>query len=332
VDSYKPLFSSKETIDTSGRGYGLGDRSDKGVYVYQEDIELAVNVALATGRPLLISGEPGTGKSSLAADVADRMKWRFYTKTISSSTRARDLLWTFDTIKRLSDAQAGTKGEGVKHDAAYINPGVLWWAFDRESAVLRGISETECNTHKVNKAVDRQSSVSSSRSVVLLDEMDKADPDVPNNLLGPLGSFEFVLDGIQEEESEPRVIKAMEAPLIIITTNNERDLPRAFIRRCICLTLQLPDDTRLLEIARKHFPDNDVLLHEKVLEMFKVIRNEPGSDRRQKPSTAEFLDAIGACSGLSIDPNADDWLIRFEQVANITLRKEQEIEAGQSGS
>src|SRR5262249_30183516 len=117
--------------DLDERGYRLGDQIDEAPYVYDEPIILAVHVALATGRPLLIAGEPGTGKSSLARDVARRLNWRFYSKTISSRTQARDLLWSFDTIRRLSDAQVR---KGVKHPSAYVEPGVLWWAFDRDSA------------------------------------------------------------------------------------------------------------------------------------------------------------------------------------------------------
>src|SRR6476661_3688380 len=114
------------------------DRRDGAVYVYDPRLKLAVDVALATGRPLLIEGEPGSGKSSLAAFAARNMDWRYYEHVVSSRTRASDLLWRFDTVRRLADAQARAGGGAELNDYNYIEPGVLWWAFDRESATRRG--------------------------------------------------------------------------------------------------------------------------------------------------------------------------------------------------
>src|SRR5256885_8960733 len=223
---YVPLFdpdAPTQPFDPR-RAYRLGDRSTAASlpYVYDTDITLAVNVALTAGRPLLVRGQPGTGKSSLARSVAERLGWRFYANTVSSRTTARDLLWSFDTVARLADAQALPRGQALPPRAAYVVPGLLWWAFDRESAAWRGL-EDDYPAGFVAAEDPTPVNPMSERSVVLIDEIDKADPDVPNDLLVPLGSYQFrVADG-------PRVLAAY-PPLVIITTNEERELPRAFLR------------------------------------------------------------------------------------------------------
>ncbi len=306
------------------RGSRLGDQADRAAYVYDEPIVLAVNVALATGRPLLIAGEPGTGKSSLARDVARRLGWRFYSKTISSRTQARDLLWTFDTIRRLSDAQIR---RGVRHPAAYVEPGVLWWAFDSASASRRGLTperfdETARSSAKLEPASYPTIHPTAARAVVLLDEIDKADPDVPNDLLEPLGSFRFrVTEGELDTE-----IAASQAPLVFITTNDERDLPKAFVRRCVHLEIQppAPENGRLLDIARAHFPtdaaseDGTVPLHLQVAAEYFRLR---ASTKERKPSTAEYLDALSACRELELQPDTPSWNTEWPKIVAATLTK-----------
>ena len=170
-----------------------GDSRRAPVYVYTEEIILAVNVALATRRPLLVRGPSGSGKSSLARNIAQFKGWRYYDKVITSRTQARDLLWDIDLVRRLHDARFAdqTLPEGL---GPYVIPGVFWWAFDRESAGRHG--------------TDPQHESDDERAVVLLDEIDKADPDVPNNLLVPLGSLEFIVDETGElvnaKEQQPR--------------------------------------------------------------------------------------------------------------------------------
>src|SRR5262249_55472590 len=155
------------------------------------------------------------------------------------------------------------------------------------------------------------------QAVVLLDEIDKADPDVPNDLLEPLGSFRFrVIEGTLDY-----VVKAAEPPLVFITTNDERDLPKAFLRRCVSLTLDPPDEPRLLKIAASHFPNDDSALHKAVADTFFATRKQYLDRRQAPPSTAEFLDAVGACGRLGLVPGTGLWATRWPQIADATLNK-----------
>jgi len=298
------------------------DRRDGSVYVYDEEIILAVNVALTTKRPLLIRGPSGSGKSSLARNVARFFKWRYYEDVISSRTQARDLLWGFDTLRRLSDAQANV---GIKPDVYYIQPGVLWWAFEPESARRRGLSAEELARIMPRKetgsflAVDPNKGDQHERAVVLLDEIDKADPDMPNNLLVPLGSLEFF---VTEAKAE---VKAAQPPLLIITSNDERELSAAFLRRCIMLNLEAPGRARLVEIARAHFGDEHLDLYQQVAQ--RMTTRERGMDAtngetKPQPSAAEFLDTVRACLELEISPQAKNKT--WKALAKATLWKSRE--------
>jgi MoxR-like ATPase len=304
--TYKRLFSADGAFDPAG-AYRRGDAAKPGVYVYDEDegrIELAVNLALATGRPLLVRGRPGTGKSSLARAVADRLEWRYYEHVVSSRTQARDLLWSFDAVKRLSDAQVSRAGGAdLPPDAAYITPGVLWWAFDRAQAAVRGASGVP--------PLKDPSGRDSARAVVLIDEIDKADPDVPNDLLVPLGSLHFDVDEVRVEAQEP--------PLVLITTNDERDLPRAFLRRCVMLELRAPSDERLRRIARAHFPkDPDDAVLDAILLSYRAVQARQREREAPEASVAEFLDAVAASRTLDAKPmNAELWAL----VEQLTLDK-----------
>lgn len=284
----------------------LADRRDGSVYVYTERIELAVNVAVATGRPLLLRGPSGCGKSTLAPATARFLGWRYYEEVISSHTKARDLLWRFDALRRLSDAQVNKLAD---NSAAYLEPGVLWWAFDRGSARGRGLIQD--GNPRVPAASEPGEARSHDRAVVLLDEIDKADPDVPNNLLVPLGCMEFFV-----EETGTRV-KARQPPLVIITTNDERELPKAFLRRCVVLNLPVPDRERLLAIAGAHFGSGHRDLCEEIARH--VYETQPPSaGRGTAPSTAEYLDTVRACLEMEAKPGSADW----EGIARITLWKE----------
>lgn len=268
-----------------------GDSRDGSLYVYTEDIVLLVNAALATGRPLLIEGPPGSGKSSLAPSIARKLGWWYFERVITSQTRAKDLLWEFDSLQRLHDAQA--KGKDLPPKSEYVNPGVLWWAFDAESASKRGV---EGGIGKPLPNPGRPASAETrNAAVVLLDEIDKADPDVPNDLLVPLGSGQFTVD-----ETGARV-QAKRPFLLVVTTNGERDLAPAFIRRCVRLKLKPHSRKQLVEIAEKHY---DTAQHELYVQLARwVVRERKAARTRgdREPSTAEFLDAVRACQELRPD-------------------------------
>lgn len=318
--SYNKVFKPKNTEDyrtTKGTDLYAGDRRDGRVYVYDEDIVLAVNVALTVKRPLLIRGASGSGKSSLAQNVARYFKWRYYEVVISSGTQARDLLWQFDTLRRLNDAQAS----GVKDDVHYIEPGALWWAFDSESARRRGVSDKKLKENPAKDeffALDPNKGQQHESAVVLLDEIDKADPDTPNNLLVPLGSLEFFVT-----EANAKVT-AKKPPLVIITSNDERELPSAFLRRCIQLNLKAPDRERLVNIAKVHFGKENLELYEEVAKLI-VPDTETNTDDQPKvqQSAAEFLDTVHACMELNVKPNAKDKT--WQALSKVTLWKPREL-------
>ena len=305
---YKKLFAPRmtELRETSDGAQGLqGDTRTGDVYVYTDGIILTINVALATGRPLLVRGPSGSGKSSLARNVAKVLGWRYYEMVISSRTQARDLLWEVDLLRRLQDAQIGKLQPGF---APYIIPGVLWWAFDKASARCRGIQQQQ--GYQVTDLDDPSDGGGKERAVVLLDEIDKADPDVPNNLLVPFGSLTF-----QVEETGIRVY-AKKAPLLILTTNDERELPPAFLRRCIELKINQPGKTELISIGVAHFGEQKYHLLEEIAELIVQIRSDD-LEGNQRPSPAEFLDTVRACLKLGIEPGSGKW----EDLAKATLWK-----------
>lgn len=270
-----------------------GDRPSREVYVYDGKITMAVNAALAAGRPLLIEGPPGSGKSSLALDVARKLGWWYYERVVTSRTSAQDLLWEFDALRRLNDAQASrTK---VRPKQAYVEPGVLWWVFDPKGAEAQGLKTTPVREDP-GKAFGKKR-----EAVLLLDEIDKADPDVPNDLLVPLGSGRFEV----KETGTP--VERKRAFFLVITTNGERDLAPAFVRRCVRLKLEHPDEQRLVEIAQRHFNG----LHEELYQPLAswVVKSREAVKQRglRQPSTAEFLDAIRACDKLGIGVDSPEW-------------------------
>jgi MoxR-like ATPase len=274
------------------------------VYLYTDEIELTVNIALATSRPILLRGPSGAGKSSLAKNIALRLGRRYYEEVVTSKTEHDDFLWRIDLLRRFRDAQA----DKLLSDHAYVDPGVLWWAFDRTTASRRG-SNGDAKLDRV--AVD-PSKLPGENAVVLIDEIDKADPDVPNNLLVAVGSLEFSVPFLNDLK-----VKAAEKPLVLITSNNERDLPAAFLRRCIMLELQAPPPERLIEIATKHFGDKatDKKLYKAVAD---ILYPETGSATPQT-STAEYLDAVKACKTLGVTPKAGDAI--WDCVVRTTVTK-----------
>ena len=220
-------------------------------YVATDDLKLAVNAALTLQRPLLIKGEPGTGKTMLAEEVASALGRPLLQWHIKSTTKAHQGLYEYDAVSRLRDSQLGE--EKVKDISNYIMQGVLWQAFDSPEPV-----------------------------VLLIDEIDKADIEFPNDLLRELDQMEF---HVYETRA---TIKARHRPLVIITSNNEKDLPDAFLRRCFFHYIRFPDRDTLRSIVDVHFPNLHAEVLRAALDTFFALREAPGL--KKKPSTSEFLD------------------------------------------
>lgn len=310
------------------------DQRDGLVYIMSPDVELAVRVALATGRPLLVRGDPGSGKSSLAAYVARQRCWRYYEHVVTSRTHARDLLWTFDAVRRLADAE-GARSGAVLDNFAYIEPGILWWAFSRKSARRRGAPDGSLAPRR--SVVEPNQEVNKGRSpdhaVVLIDEIDKADPDVPNGLLVPLAACEFLVTEtnslVRKEEPLEELDTKESRHLIVITTNEERELPQAFLRRCVVVKLEYPADPEqckkwLVAVAKEHlmtyeagYSKDDKVLVEGLANELIRMREEATRQARRPPSTAEYLDAVRACRTIPVALGTPRW----EQLRNLILIK-----------
>ena len=304
------------------------DEREGRVYVMSEKLELGVRVALATGRPLLLRGDPGSGKSSLAAYIARARSWRYYEQVVTSRSHAQDLLWTFDSIRRLADAQLRRD----LNDHQYVEPGVLWWAFARGSAFRRGAPVEVKIQPAVEPHAEMNVSRSADNSVVLIDEIDKADPDLPNGLLVPLASNQFKVTEtgtlVHIEESAEGNGFQDNRHLIIVTTNEERELPQAFLRRCVVLWLEHPNAAQLLAIARRHcevyeggMSVEDERLASELADAIVGMRDEAARKAIRPPSTAEFLDAFRACRQLNVSVTDDVWT----ELRNMVLIKQQRL-------
>jgi MoxR-like ATPase len=220
-------------------------------YVATEDLKVAVNAAIALERPLLIKGEPGTGKTVLAYEVAKALGAPLLTWHVKSTTKAQQGLYEYDAVTRLRDSQLGD--EKVKDIGNYIKKGKLWEAFDAPV-----------------------------RPVLLIDEIDKADIEFPNDLLQELDRMEFYVYETNQ------TVKAAVRPVVIITSNNEKELPDAFLRRCFFHYIRFPDDDTMKSIVDVHFPGIKQKLVAEALRIFYDMRKVPGL--KKKPSTSELLD------------------------------------------
>ena len=257
-------------------------------YVTTEDLNMAVNAAVALERPLLIKGEPGTGKTLLAEEVAKALGKSLYQWHIKSTTKAKHGLYEYDAVSRLRDSQLGE--QKVQDIRNYIEQGPVWQAFEADE-----------------------------QAVVLIDEIDKADIEFPNDLLQELDRMEFYVYETQE------TIQAKHRPVVIITSNNEKELPDAFLRRCFFHYIRFPDHETMEQIVHVHIPEIKKKLLKEALEVFYSLREVNGI--KKKPSTSELLDWIKLLVVEDISPEAirENSSNAIPQLYGALLKNEQDV-------
>ena len=282
----------KQRVRTSKEEHNVNTQNFQGTqeYVASEQLLAAVNVAIALQKPLLIKGEPGTGKTMLAEAVAKSLGKKLIIWNIKSTTKAQDGLYMYDTIQRLYDGQFG---ENDVHDISqYIKLGKLGEAFDSDEQVI-----------------------------LLIDEIDKADLEFPNDLLWELDQMEFYI------HETKRTVKAKQRPIVIITSNAEKELPDAFLRRCIFHYIDFPDKTLMEEIVRVHFPNVDDALLKNAMDVFYEIRSF--RDIRKKPSTSELIDWINA---LQIGGIPVEKIKKELPFIGVVVKKDEDMETARRGN
>lgn len=259
-------------------------------YVATEDLMVAVNAAIALERPLLVKGEPGTGKTMLAEEIAGALGKPLIRWHIKSTTTAQQGLYEYDAVARLRDGQLGD--ERVRNIANYISRGKLWEAFTGGEA-----------------------------PVLLIDEVDKADIEFPNDLLLELDRMEFYVYETKE------TVKAVRRPIVVITSNNEKELPDAFLRRCFFHYIAFPDDATMTRIVEVHYPGIKKALLGAALRAFYEVREAPGL--KKKPSTSELLDWIKLLLAEDIDPavlRSGDRAKAIPPLYGALLKNEQDVQ------
>ncbi len=258
-------------------------------YITTDELQIAIDAALTLQRPLLIKGEPGTGKTELAMEVARRLDCTLHAWHIKSTTRAQQGLYEYDAVSRLRDSQLGD--DRVADISNYIVRGVLWEAFDNED-----------------------------QSVVLIDEIDKADIEFPNDLLQELDRMSFQVYETRE------TIVAKRRPLVIITSNNEKELPDAFLRRCFFHYISFPDRSTMQRIVDAHHPNVKQDLLSAALDVFFDLREVPGL--KKKPSTSELLDWIKLLVADELKPEdlaSDELRTVLPKMHGALLKNEQDV-------
>ena len=253
-------------------------------YIASEELMRSVNIAIALQKPLLIKGEPGTGKTMLAESIAENLKMGLTIWNIKSTTKAQDGLYVYDTVQRLYDSQFGTAG--VEDIGKYIRLGKLGEAFQKEE-----------------------------KSILLIDEIDKADLEFPNDLLWELDKMEFYIP------ETGKTVKAKERPIVIITSNAEKELPDAFLRRCIFHYIAFPTPEMMEQIVRAHYPNLEQKLINNALEAFYNLREIPGMSK--KPGTSELLDWLQALVIGGVDP---DKLKKSLPFVGVLLKKTEDLQ------
>ena len=261
-------------------------------YIATPDLKLAVNAAMTLQRPLLLKGEPGTGKTMLAEEVAAALDMPLLQWHIKSTTKAQQGLYEYDAVSRLRDSQLGGDAGARVHDIGnYIVKGVLWQAFEMERPCI-----------------------------ILIDEIDKADIEFPNDLLRELDRMEFHVYETRQ------TIKARQRPLIFITSNNEKELPDAFLRRCFFHYIKFPDKETMQAIVDVHFPGIKQALLREALEVFFELREIPGL--KKKPSTSELIDWLKLLMAEDIPPEAlrsADHKVTVPPLHGALLKNEQDV-------
>lgn len=253
-------------------------------YIISDDLMVTANIAIAMNKPLLVKGEPGTGKTALAEAIARSLDMDLIVWSIKSTTKAQDGLYQYDVVRRLYDSELGN--EGVEDISRYIKLGKIGEAFT---------SDRQC--------------------VLLIDEIDKADLEFPNDLLWELDRMEFYIPETDE------TIRAKNPPVVVITSNAEKELPDAFLRRCAFHFIEFPDQSMMRDIILAHYPDIEESLISQVLDAFFYVREY--FDLKKKPSTSELLDWIKALrlSGLPTDSLRQDM-----PLAGFLLKKDEDLE------
>jgi MoxR-like ATPase len=263
--------------------------SGTSTYIATDDLTMAVNAAVTLQRPILIKGEPGTGKTQLAIEVARALGKPLYEWHIKSTTKAQQGLYEYDAVARLRDSQLG---DDKVHDISnYILPGKIWQAFESEE-----------------------------QPVLLIDEVDKADIEFPNDLLQELDRMEFYVYETRQ------LIRARHRPIIIVTSNNEKELPDAFLRRCFFHYIKFPDKDTMAAIVDVHFPDLKKALLSEALNAFYEVRDMTGL--KKKPSTSELLDWIKLLLAEDIPPEAlraDSGRTAVPPLYGALLKNEQDV-------
>jgi MoxR-like ATPase len=258
-------------------------------YVATDDLMVAVNAAVTLARPLLVKGEPGTGKTQLAEEIAAALDKPLFRWHIKSTTKAQHGLYEYDAVSRLRDSQLG---EAKVHDIGnYIVRGRLWEAFD-----------------------------ASTQAVLLIDEIDKSDIEFPNDLLLELDRMEFFVHETRQ------LVKARHRPIVVITSNNEKELPDAFLRRCFFHFIRFPDAETMTRIVAVHFPDLKRELLAEALNAFYRVRDVPGL--KKKPSTSELLDWLKLLLAEDVPPEAlrsDDPRKSLPPLYGALLKNEQDV-------
>lgn len=298
----------------------------RSVHEFDADTVAALQAAEVTGRPLLLRGDPGNGKSQTARAAAAVAGRPFISVVIDGRTEANDLKWRFDAVARLADAQVAREATKLPEESAYLVPGPLWWAYDWDGARQR---LEKVNTERAHclvspAAAPKNWNPAQGRAVLLIDEIDKADPDLPNALLDVLANLGF------REPYGGTEIRCDEAtrPLVILTTNEERELPHAFLRRCMVHRLDLPNDRvplieRLKELGQqhhKHLPDRRVChVMQEAAEYVADARDRLRGSGLYQPGTSEYLDLVGAVAAMA--QTHKEQLALLAQIAPFSLDK-----------